>query len=78
MAMNDSASEQLRILLSGTVQVVPEDDFRRAIEEAAAGNRRPLRVKFGVDPTKPDLHLGHAVPLRKLRQAERPAATLGV
>jgi tyrosyl-tRNA synthetase len=68
MAMNLSASEQLRILLSGIVQVVPEDDFRRAIEDAARGDRPPLRVKFGVDPTRPDLHLGHAVPLRKLRQ----------
>jgi tyrosyl-tRNA synthetase len=68
MAMNLSAAEQLRILLSGIVQVVPEDDFRRAIDDAARGNRSPLRVKFGVDPTRPDLHLGHAVPLRKLRQ----------
>lgn len=68
MAMNRSAAEQLRILLSGIVQVVPEDDFRRALEDAARGKRAPLRVKFGVDPTRPDLHLGHAVPLRKLRQ----------
>jgi len=68
MAMNRSAAEQLRILLSGTVQVVPEDDFRRAVDNAARGKRAPLRVKFGVDPTRPDLHLGHAVPLRKLRQ----------
>jgi tyrosyl-tRNA synthetase len=68
MAMDLSAAEQLRILLSGIVQVVPEADFRRAIDDAARGNRSPLRVKFGVDPTRPDLHLGHAVPLRKLRQ----------
>jgi tyrosyl-tRNA synthetase len=71
MAMNVSASEQLRILLSGIVQVVPEHDFRRAIEDAAGGDRSPLRVKFGVDPTRPDLHLGHAVPLRKLRQFQQ-------
>jgi tyrosyl-tRNA synthetase len=71
MAMNVSASEQIRILLSGTAQVVPEDDLRRAIERAAAGDRPPLRVKFGVDPTRPDLHLGHAVPLRKLRQFQQ-------
>ncbi|MGH2942035.1 MAG: tyrosine--tRNA ligase [Solirubrobacteraceae bacterium] len=68
MAMDHSAAEQLRILLNGIVQVVPEDDFRRAIADAASGERAPLRVKFGVDPTRPDLHLGHAVPLRKLRQ----------
>jgi tyrosyl-tRNA synthetase len=68
MPTNRSAAEQLRILLSGIVQVVPENDFRRVIEDAAGGKRAPLRVKFGVDPTRPDLHLGHAVPLRKLRQ----------
>jgi tyrosyl-tRNA synthetase len=68
MSTNRSAADQLRILLSGIVQVVPENDFRRAIEDAARGTRAPLRVKFGVDPTRPDLHLGHAVPLRKLRQ----------
>jgi tyrosyl-tRNA synthetase len=50
---------------------VPEPEFRRAVEDAAAGVRPPLRAKFGVDPTKPDLHLGHAVQLRKLRQFQR-------
>jgi tyrosyl-tRNA synthetase len=69
--MNVSATEQIRILFSGTAQVVPEDELRRAIERAAAGDRPPLRIKFGVDPTRPDLHLGHAVPLRKLRQFQQ-------
>jgi tyrosyl-tRNA synthetase len=69
--MDIPAAEQVRILLSGTAQVVPEDDLRVAIEHAAAGDRPPLRVKFGVDPTRPDLHLGHGVPLRKLRQFQQ-------
>lgn len=69
--MNVSATAQLRILLDGVVGVVPEHEFGHAIEEAVAGQRPPLRVKFGVDPTRPDLHLGHAVPLRKLRQFQR-------
>jgi len=55
--------EQLRIISSGVADLVPKADLRSKIERG-----RPLRVKLGVDPTAPDLHLGHAVPLRKLRQ----------
>ena len=55
--------EQLRIIESGAADLVPVADLRRKLERG-----RPLRVKLGVDPTAPDLHLGHAVPLRKLRQ----------
>jgi len=55
--------EQLQIIKSGASQVVPEDELFKKLKEG-----RPLRIKLGVDPTAPDLHLGHAVPLRKLRQ----------
>jgi tyrosyl-tRNA synthetase len=55
--------EQLHIIKSGIAGLVPEQDLLRKL-----GTGRPLRVKLGVDPTAPDLHLGHAVPLRKLRQ----------
>lgn len=58
-----SAAEQLRAIKSGIADLVPETEFA---ERLSAG--RPLRAKLGVDPTAPDLHLGHAVPLRKLRQ----------
>jgi tyrosyl-tRNA synthetase len=71
MPMQVPGPEQLRVLLDGIVQVVPEPEFRRAVEEAAAGDRPPLRAKLGVDPTRPDLHLGHAVQLRKLRQFQQ-------
>lgn len=57
------ADEQLRVIQSGIANLVPVADMRRKL---ATG--RPLRIKLGVDPTAPDLHLGHAVPLRKLRQ----------
>lgn len=57
------ADEQLHVIKSGTADLVPETDFARKL---ASGH--PLRIKLGVDPTAPDLHLGHAVPLRKLRQ----------
>lgn len=63
--------EQLRILLDGVEQVLPAEDFERKVTLAAKGERPPLRVKLGVDPTSPDLHIGHAVVLRKLRQFQR-------
>lgn len=55
--------EQLSILKRGVVDLVSEADLR---ERLARGT--PLRVKLGADPTRPDLHLGHAVILRKMRQ----------
>ena len=58
-----SVDEQMRIITSGTAKIVPEADLRKKLEKGA-----PLNIKLGVDPTSPDLHLGHAVPLRKMRQ----------
>ncbi len=55
--------DQMHVIKSGIADLVPEAAMVKKLEE-----RRPLRVKLGVDPTAPDLHLGHAVPLRKLRQ----------
>src|SRR5512133_3564307 len=55
--------EQLHVIQSGIADLVPAADLRKKLERA-----KPLRAKLGVDPTAPDLHLGHAVPLRKLRQ----------
>jgi tyrosyl-tRNA synthetase len=62
-----SAAEQWEILRRGLEAVVPQDEFLRKLERSAAGGR-PLRVKYGIDPTGIDVHLGHTVPLRKLRQ----------
>jgi len=58
-------SEQMELLLRGAVDVVEEDSLRRRLEESRNENR-PLLVKTGFDPTAPDLHLGHAVLLRKM------------
>lgn len=55
--------EALSILKQGAAQIISEAELRAKL---ALG--RPLRVKLGVDPTSPDLHLGHAIILRKLRQ----------
>ena len=59
--------EQLAILRRGVVDLVTEDDLRRKLERSIETGI-PLRVKLGADPTRPDLHLGHAVILRKMRQ----------
>ena len=55
--------EALRLLRQGAAQIVSEDELRAKLSLG-----RPLRIKLGVDPTSADLHLGHAVVLRKLRQ----------
>lgn len=55
--------EQLHIIQSGTDTIVPQDLLLEKLKRGTA-----LNVKLGVDPTAPDIHLGHAVPLRKLRQ----------
>ncbi|MBN1629524.1 MAG: tyrosine--tRNA ligase [Thermoleophilia bacterium] len=54
-------------LLMGSVDVLPEGELLRQLARARAEGR-PLRVKLGVDPTAPDIHLGHTVVLRKLAQ----------
>ena len=51
------------LLTRGVVEVIEKDHLEKALESG-----KKLRVKFGIDPTAPDLHLGHTVPLRKLRQ----------
>jgi tyrosyl-tRNA synthetase len=59
--------EQLQILRRGVEAIVPEAEFRKKLERAV-GEGVPLRVKYGIDPTGINVHLGHTVPLRKLRQ----------
>ncbi|MDO5335712.1 MAG: tyrosine--tRNA ligase [Coriobacteriia bacterium] len=55
--------EQLHIIQSGTFEIKPLDGLKKKLAKG-----EPLTIKLGVDPTSPDLHIGHAVPLRKLRQ----------
>ncbi len=59
--------EELAQLERGVVEVLPAGGLKEKLERAR-GEKRPLRVKLGVDPTAPDIHLGHTVVLRKLRQ----------
>ena len=59
--------EQLNILCARTVQIETVDELRKKLETSRAANR-PLRVKLGMDPTAPDIHLGHTVVLGKMRE----------
>ena len=61
-----SIDEQLSFLKKGTVDLIREDDLRKKLERAA-NTGKPLRVKLGLDPTAPDIHIGHTVVIRKLR-----------
>ena len=54
-----------RVLRRGVARIIPEDEFIERLEEGS-----PLRLKMGFDPSAPDIHLGHAVGLRKLRQLQ--------
>ena len=58
--------EQLDYLRKGTLEIIPEKELRGKLEKSEK-TRKPLRVKLGVDPTAPDIHLGHTVVIRKLR-----------
>ena len=60
-------SDQLSTLMAGTAQVLSEKELSDRLK-LCEKEGRPLRVKLGVDPTSPDLHLGHTVVLEKLRQ----------
>jgi tyrosyl-tRNA synthetase len=61
-----SVDEQLALIRRGAVQIEREDELRRRLERSLKTGK-PLRVKYGIDPTGIDVHLGHTVPLRKLR-----------
>src|SRR5215211_7202620 len=62
-----SATQQLALIRRGVEQITPADELLKKLERSIHTGK-PLRVKYGIDPTGIDVHLGHTVPLRKLRQ----------
>lgn len=62
--------EKIRLIQENTAEIIPESELREKLEEAEKANKQ-LVIKLGVDPTAPDLHLGHMVVLRKLRDFQR-------
>lgn len=62
-----SLNDQMDLIKRGVSEIIPEADLVQKIERSIKTNK-PLNVKLGCDPSRPDLHLGHSVVLRKLRQ----------
>jgi tyrosyl-tRNA synthetase len=59
--------KQLEVIKRGAVEIISEEELKKKLEESAK-HKKPLIVKAGFDPTAPDIHLGHTVLLRKMRQ----------
>jgi tyrosyl-tRNA synthetase len=65
--LSTPVDDQLAIIRQGVVEIIPENELRRKLERSRSTGE-PLVIKQGFDPTAPDIHLGHTVGLRKLRQ----------
>lgn len=61
--MNEQIKKDLALIKNGTITVLPEEDLVKKLSR-----NKPLKIKLGMDPTAPDLHLGHAVVLSKMRE----------
>lgn len=64
--MSTEVQKQLKILREGVVDLISEEELEERLTQSARTGT-PLRIKYGADPSAPDLHLGHTVPLRKLK-----------
>ena len=62
-----NADKQIEVIQQGTEEIIPLEELRQKLVSSQKNNK-PLIVKLGCDPSRPDLHLGHAIVLRKLRQ----------
>src|SRR6476620_1411859 len=67
--VTDSVREALAVSLRGTEELLPQDDWVRKLARSEATGI-PLRIKLGLDPTAPDIHVGHTVVLNKMRQLQ--------
>lgn len=69
VTVKQQMQHQMRVIKQGAVNLVGEAELEAKIEKSLLNNK-PLTIKFGMDPSAPDLHLGHAVVLRKLKQLQ--------
>ncbi|WP_354374781.1 tyrosine--tRNA ligase [Variovorax paradoxus] len=67
--LSDGVRRALEISLRGTDELLPQDEWVRKLQRSEASGT-PLRIKFGLDPTAPDIHLGHTVVFSKMRQLQ--------
>jgi tyrosyl-tRNA synthetase len=68
-ALSDAVQEALAVTLRGCEELIPQDDWVKKLVRAEASGQ-PLRIKLGLDPTAPDIHIGHTVVLNKMRQLQ--------
>lgn len=69
MPITDRVKEAMRVSLRGCDELIPEADWLKKLARAEATGT-PLRIKLGLDPTAPDIHIGHTVVLNKMRQLQ--------
>lgn len=67
--INDTVAEAMATTLRGASELIVTDEWRLKLERSATSGQ-PLRIKLGLDPTAPDLHIGHTVVLNKMRQLQ--------
>jgi tyrosyl-tRNA synthetase len=69
MSLSNSVGRALEISLRGADELLPQDEWVRKLQRSEATGT-PLRIKLGLDPTAPDIHIGHTVVLNKMRQLQ--------
>src|SRR3989338_5272190 len=62
--------DEIKVFEEGVVDLLSRDELEKKIA-LSLKTQKPLRIKYGADPSSPDLHLGHTVPLRKLRALQK-------
>ncbi len=67
--MNTTVEEQIKIITKGADRIVGKEELQKKLEASQRENK-PLIIKLGLDPSAPDIHLGHAVVLRKIKQMQ--------
>jgi tyrosyl-tRNA synthetase len=67
--LSDNVTNALAVSLRGCTELLPQDEWVKKLQQSE-NTGTPLRIKFGMDPTAPDLHLGHTVVLNKMRQLQ--------
>jgi tyrosyl-tRNA synthetase len=68
-SLSDAVGHALEVSLRGTDELLPQDEWVRKLQRSEASGT-PLRIKLGLDPTAPDIHIGHTVVLNKMRQLQ--------
>ena len=69
LELTDGAREAMAVTLRGCEELIPQDDWAKKLMKSEASGV-PLRIKLGLDPTAPDIHIGHTVVLNKMRQLQ--------